>query len=72
MDERAIGLGCRGADGRWVTEIVSRAPSQGADYAAASGAGAVESALEGLRSDGAVPSAEEKRLLEGWNGDSRR
>lgn len=71
-EDRAIGLGCRGADGRWVTEIVARAPRLDADYAAASGASAVESALEALGSDGAVPSSEEKWLLdEGWSGRSR-
>lgn len=65
--DRAVGLSCRGTNGRWRTEIVARNAESGSDYGTASGANMVENALEGMGSEGAASAAEERRLLSsGW------
>lgn len=60
-DAKAVGLGCRGEDGRWRTEILARAAG-GGGYGVASGAGVVEGALADL-GGGPLSETEEQALL---------
>lgn len=67
LDGAAVGLGCRESGGTWRTEILARGPAPSADYGAASGPNVLDSALEAMGGEGALPSAEEQALLAaGW------
>ena len=71
MDGAALGLGCRDGGG-WRTEVLARGAASGSSYGTASGANILESALEAMGGEGALPAEDEKALLGvGWKDGGR-